>query len=286
MVDTYNVLKSGVPNAIRVFDEVLKPMGVRPKGVRIDSGDITYITKKARKMLDEAGYPDAKICLSNGLNEYSIRDLLKQGAVIDSIGAGDNIAAPKERVGGVYKLVAVEEKGEIIPKIKVSNDTAKTINPGYKKVYRFYDKKTGYALGDLIALHNEKISKEAVPVKSLAFFHIPLEEFGIAWEDYKANGNSDEVIYVDGEHRERTCCSPFADCRSYESVTVACKSLYSHEKRSGNYLPRIAADGADLNLSVSGNKNAAAVLYYGVKSHCNVMVIVSPFFSFSPCQMG
>ena len=106
-------------------------------------------------MLDAAGFPDAKICLSNGLNEYSIRDLIKQGAIIDSIGAGDNIAAPNDRVGGVYKLVAVEQDGKANPRIKVSNDTEKTINPGYKKVYRFYDKNTGYALGDAIALADE-----------------------------------------------------------------------------------------------------------------------------------
>ena len=110
-------------------------------------------------MLDKAGYPEAKICLSNGLDEYSIRDLLKQGAVIDSIGAGDNIAAPNERVGGVYKLVAVEKDGKREPRIKVSNDSIKTINPGSKRVYRFYDKETGYALGDVITLAEEKIAE-------------------------------------------------------------------------------------------------------------------------------
>ena len=157
LVDTYDTLKSGIPNAIKVANDYLTPNGYKFKGIRIDSGDLAYLSGEARKMLDEAGYPDTKICLSNGLNEYTIRDLLKQDAVIDSIGAGDNIAAPKERVGGVYKLVAVEKDGKIDPRIKVSNDTVKTINPGYKKVYRFYDKETGYALGDVIALSDEII---------------------------------------------------------------------------------------------------------------------------------
>ena len=157
LVDTYDTLKSGIPNAIKVANDYLTPNGYKFKGIRIDSGDLAYLSQEARKMLDEAGYPDTKICLSNGLNEYTIRDLLKQDAVIDSIGAGDNIAAPKERVGGVYKLVAVEKDDKIDPRIKVSNDTVKTINPGYKKVYRFYDKETGYALGDVIALSDEII---------------------------------------------------------------------------------------------------------------------------------
>ena len=157
LVDTYDTLKSGIPNAIKVADDYLTPNGYKFKGIRIDSGDLAYLSQEARKLLDEAGYPDTKICLSNGLNEYTIRDLLRQDAVIDSIGAGDNIAAPKERVGGVYKLVAVEKDNKIDPRIKVSNDTVKTINPGYKKVYRFYDKETGYALGDVIALSDEII---------------------------------------------------------------------------------------------------------------------------------
>ncbi len=157
LVDTYDTLRSGIPNAIRVANEYLKPNGYKFKGIRIDSGDLAYLSKEARKMLDEAGYPEAQICLSNGLNEYTISELLRQGAKIDSIGAGDNIAAPKERVGGVYKLVAVEQDGKEVPKIKVSDDSIKTINPGHKKVYRFYDKETGYALGDVIALADEII---------------------------------------------------------------------------------------------------------------------------------
>ena len=163
LVDTYDVLKSGVPNAIRVAKEYLIPNGYKLKGIRIDSGDLAYLSKEAKKMFVKAGLPDVKICLSNGLNEKTIKALKEQGAVIDSIGLGDNIVLPdKARVGVVYKNVAVERNGEFVSRIKVSNDAAKAITPGYKKVYRFYDKETGYALGDVIALHEE---------------HIPLDEF-------------------------------------------------------------------------------------------------------------
>ena len=157
LVDTYDTLKSGIPNAIKVAKEYLVPNGYKFKGIRIDSGDLAYLSKQARKMLDEAGFTDTQICLSNGLNEYTISELLKQGAKIDSIGCGDNIAASRERLGGVYKLIAKEQYGEIIPRIKVSNDTIKTTTPGAKKVYRFYDKETGYALGDVVALYDENI---------------------------------------------------------------------------------------------------------------------------------
>ena len=160
LVDTYDTLKSGIPNAIKVANDYLKPNGLKFKGVRIDSGDLAYLSKKTRKLLDEAGYTDTGICLSNGLNEYTIRDLKLQGAFINSLGVGDNIAASKERVGGVYKLVATIEDNREIPKIKVSNDSIKTINPGHKKVYRFYDKKEGYALGDLLALSDEVIPND------------------------------------------------------------------------------------------------------------------------------
>lgn len=161
LVDTYDTLRSGVPNAIKVANDYLTPNNYPLKGIRIDSGDLAYLSKEARKMLDKAGYKDATICLSNGLDEYTIRDLKEQGACIDSLGVGDNIAATKERLGGVYKLVAIEKDNEIIPKIKVSNDIKKITTPGFKKVYRFYDKKTKYALGDLIALSNEQISEDS-----------------------------------------------------------------------------------------------------------------------------
>jgi len=160
LVDTFDTLRSGIPNAIKVANNYLIPNGYKFKGIRIDSGDLSYLSKEARKMLDEAGFKDAKICLSNGLDENTINSLISEGACIDSLGIGDNISASKERVDGVYKLVSIEKDGVLIPKIKVSNDTLKTINPGYKKVYRFYDKTTGYALGDVIALANEKIPKD------------------------------------------------------------------------------------------------------------------------------
>lgn len=162
LVDTYNVLKSGIPNAIKVFDEVLKPLGKRPLGIRIDSGDITYITKRARKMLDEAGYPDCKICISNSLDEYLIRDMIFQGAKVDSYGVGERlITASSEAVfGGVYKLAAVEKRGEIIPKIKISENAAKITLPGVKIPWRLYDRETGKAIADVITLNNEKISSD------------------------------------------------------------------------------------------------------------------------------
>lgn len=159
LVDTYNVLKSGIPNAIKVFDEVLKPLGCRPKGIRIDSGDITYLTKKVRKMLDAAGYPDCKICISNSLDEYLIRDMLIQGAQVDSFGVGERlITASSESVfGGVYKVVAVEKNGKIEPKIKISENIAKITIPCFKEVWRLYDRDTGKAIADVITLNNEEI---------------------------------------------------------------------------------------------------------------------------------
>lgn len=162
LVDTYNVLKSGIPNAIKVFDEVLKPLGKSPLGIRIDSGDITYITKKARKMLDDAGYSDCKICVSNSLDEYLIRDMIFQGAKVDSYGVGERlITASSEAVfGGVYKLAAVERNGEIIPKIKISENPAKITLPGVKIPWRLYDRTTGKAIADVITLGDEKISSD------------------------------------------------------------------------------------------------------------------------------
>lgn len=159
LVDTYNVLKSGVPNAIKVFDVVLKPHGHRPLGVRIDSGDIAYLSKKVRKMLDDAGYPDAKICVSNSLDEHLIRDMDIQGARIDSYGVGERlITASSEAVfGGVYKLAATEKDGVVTPKIKISENTAKITIPGVKIPWRLYDNNTGKAIADVITLNHEKI---------------------------------------------------------------------------------------------------------------------------------
>lgn len=160
LVDTYNVIKSGIPNAIKVFDEVLAPLGHRPLGIRIDSGDIAYLTKKVRKMLDDAGYPDCKICVSNSLDEYLIRDMIVQGAKVDTFGVGERlITASSEAVfGGVYKLAAVQTpSGNIVPKIKVSENTAKITIPSFKKAWRLFDNETGKAIADVITLHHEVI---------------------------------------------------------------------------------------------------------------------------------
>ncbi len=162
LIDTYNVLKSGLPNAIRCFDEVLKPMGKRPKGIRIDSGDITYLSKKCRKELDKAGYGDCGIVASNSLDEYIIRDMLIQGAQIDSFGVGERLITSRSNpvMGGVYKLVAVEhEDGVIEPKIKISENVAKITTPCFKQVYRLYDKETDKAIADVVTLHDEVIDE-------------------------------------------------------------------------------------------------------------------------------
>ena len=158
LVDTYNVLKSGVPNAIRAFNEVLRPRGITKCGIRLDSGDIAYLTREARRMLDEAGWTDCQISASNSLDEYIIQDLLRQGAQIDLFGVGERmITARSEPVfGGVYKLAAVEdENGQIIPKIKVSENVDKITIPHFKKTYRIFDRATGKAEADYIAVFDE-----------------------------------------------------------------------------------------------------------------------------------
>jgi nicotinate phosphoribosyltransferase len=162
LVDTYNVLKSGVPNAIRAFNEVLKPRGITQCGIRLDSGDIAYLTREARKMLDDAGWTECKISASNSLDEYIIQDLLLQGAKIDLFGVGERmITARSEPVfGGVYKLAAVEDtSGNITPKIKVSENIDKITNPHFKRVYRLYDKQTGKAEADYIAVWDETVDE-------------------------------------------------------------------------------------------------------------------------------
>lgn len=159
LVDTYDTLKSGVPNAIKVAQEVLEPMGKTLAGIRIDSGDIAYLTKKARMMLDVAGLTDTKISISNSLDEYLIRSVLEQGAQIDSFGVGENMITSKSSpvFGGVYKMAAVEKNGTIIPKIKISENSEKITNPGYKKVYRLIEKETGKAFADIVMFADETI---------------------------------------------------------------------------------------------------------------------------------
>jgi nicotinate phosphoribosyltransferase len=162
LVDTYNVLKSGLPNAIKVFKEILLPKGHKPKGIRIDSGDITYLTKKCREILDEAGFDYVDIVISNSLDEFIIRDVLSQGAQVDSMGVGERLITAKSEpvFGGVYKLSAVEDDfGNVIPKIKISENEEKITNPGFKKIYRIFDKEENKAIADLITLHDEVIDE-------------------------------------------------------------------------------------------------------------------------------
>ena len=164
LVDTYSVLKSGIPNAIRIAKEVLEPMGKRLKGIRLDSGDLSYLSKKARKMLDENGLRDCKIIASNSLDEFIIRDLVSQDAKIDIYGVGERLITAKSEpvFGGVYKLMAVEENGEIVPRIKLSENVEKVTNPGYKQVWRLFDRESNKAIADVITLAHEVIddSKE------------------------------------------------------------------------------------------------------------------------------
>lgn len=158
LVDTYDTLRSGVPNAIETFKMLDKKNIKANIGIRIDSGDLAYLSKEARRMLDDAGFPDAKIVLSNGLTAETIETLINQGAKFDSLGVGDNISKPAGRMGCVYKEVALKYNKKYIPKIKLSNDTIKIVNPGYKKLYRAIDATTGYAIADVMTLYNKKIN--------------------------------------------------------------------------------------------------------------------------------
>ncbi len=169
LVDTYDTLKEGIPNAIRVWNEELIPKGIRPKGIRIDSGDIAYLSKKARVMLDEAGFSDAIIMASNSLDEWTIESILTQGAKLDSFGVGERLITSKSSpvFGGVYKLVAYEENGEIVPTIKISENVAKITTPGFKSLYRIYDKSTMKAEADVVCLNSEKLEE----MDELEIFH-------------------------------------------------------------------------------------------------------------------
>ena len=172
LVDTYDTLRSGVPNAIKVFKE-LAAAGHRPRGIRLDSGDFAYLSKKARKMLDAAGFPDAIICASGDLDEYSMTSLMQQGAKIDLWGVGTKLITSQEMpaLGGVYKLAAVfREDGTMIPKIKLSDNAAKITNPSFKNLFRLYDKESGMAIADLITMREEAVEEE----QPLTIFH-PLE---------------------------------------------------------------------------------------------------------------
>lgn len=169
LVDTYDTLKSGIPNAIKVFDEVLKPMGKKPTGIRLDSGDLAYLSKKARIMLDDAGYDYVKIVASNSLDEFKISDIISQGGKIDTFGVGERLITSKTNpvFGGVYKLVAIEIDGEVKPRIKISENIEKITTPGIKQFYRIYDKNTDKAKADLITLEDEQIDED----NPLTIFH-------------------------------------------------------------------------------------------------------------------
>lgn len=161
LVDTYNVLKSGIPNAIRAAKDVLEPAGHRLKGIRIDSGDLTYLTVRAREMLDRAGLADCRITVSNALDEYIIRDLIGQGAAVDAFGVGERLITSRNEpvFGGVYKLAAIEKDGQVLPRMKFSENAGKITNPCSKDVWRFYDLATGKAIADLITLADETIDE-------------------------------------------------------------------------------------------------------------------------------
>ena len=190
LVDTYDTLRSGVPNAIKVFKE-LKAQGHQPKGIRLDSGDLAYLSKKARKMMDEAGFPEAMICVSGDLDERSINSLLQQGAKIDSWGVGTKLITSEDlpALGGVYKMSAVIEKdGTVTPKIKLSDNTAKITNPAFKSLYRLYDKENGMAIADLITVKGEEVDEE----KPLTLFH-PVE----TWKRYEVeNFRAEELLHL------------------------------------------------------------------------------------------
>ncbi len=160
LVDTYNTLRQGIPNAIRIHKEFLEPQGYRLKGIRLDSGDLTYLTKEARKMLDQCGLTDTKITVSNSLDEYLIKELIHQGAQIDAFGVGERLVTARSEAvfGGVFKLSAIEVDGKLVPKIKISDNVQKTTIPGFKQVYRFYDE-NGMAEADVITLHDEVIDE-------------------------------------------------------------------------------------------------------------------------------
>lgn len=168
LVDTYDTLRSGIPNAIKTF-QFMKEQGVPVNhiGIRIDSGDLARLSKEARKMLDAAGFPQATICLSNGLNAETIESLTVQGACFNSLGVGDNISKPEGRMGCVYKLVALEKNNEWIPKIKLSNDSIKIVNPDYKNLYRAYDKETGFAIADIMTRKNNPLSCKEITIVNL-----------------------------------------------------------------------------------------------------------------------
>ncbi len=210
LVDTYDTLRSGIPNAIKTFDYMKEHnMNTNNIGIRIDSGDLAYLSKETRKMLDEAGFPQAKICLSNGLTAETIETLINQGAKFDSLGVGDNISKPEGRMGCVYKEVALNTNGTWEPKIKLSNDTIKIVNPGYKKLYRAYDEQTGYAIADVMSLYDKEIDKRNLKVVSVTDYlkQTTIDNFELV-ELQKPIFENGELVYNDPELLEKqTYCN-------------------------------------------------------------------------------
>lgn len=223
LVDTIDTLKSGVPNAIKVF-EYMRENGMNTNniGIRIDSGDLAYLSKESRKMLDAAGFPQAKICLSNGLTAETIESLTIQGAKFDSLGVGDNISKPEGRMGCVYKEVALCENGVWVPKIKLSNDTIKIVNPDHKKLYRAYDKKTGFALADVMTRRDEKLNRDKLTIVSVTDYlkRTTIEDFELV-ELQKPIFVRGKLVYDDPE---------IADKRKYCDEQMG--KLYPEVKRT------------------------------------------------------
>lgn len=196
LIDTYNILNSGLPNAIKLAKEVLEPMGKRLKGVRMDSGDMAYLSKKCREKLDEAGLTDCKIVASNSLDEYLITDLLAQGAKIDTFGVGERLVTAKSEpvFGGVYKLVAIEENGQIIPRIKISENPEKITNPGFKQVWRLYEKDSLVPIADVITLRDEIIDD----TKPYTIFH-PIHTYKKKTITSFVARKLQEPVFIDGK---------------------------------------------------------------------------------------
>lgn len=205
LVDTYDTLRSGIPNAIKTFKYMQEHgMNTNKIGIRIDSGDLVYLSKEARKILDNAGFPQAKICLSNSLTAETIESLILQGAKFDTLGVGDNISKPKGKMGCVYKEVALQENGIWIPKIKLSNDSIKIVNPDYKKLYRVYDKTTGYAIADVMARRDENLNKDELTIVSATDYlkRKTIENFELV-ELQKPIFINGELVYDDPEILEK-----------------------------------------------------------------------------------
>ena len=254
LVDTYDVLKSGVPNAIRAFKDILLPRGITKCAIRLDSGDIAYLSKKARAMLDEAGLYDCKIVVSNSLDENIIRDIIRQGAKIDSFGVGERLITAKSNpvFGGVYKLVAKEDGDTIVPKIKISENPEKITNPHFKKVYRIFDNETGVAIADLLCVYDETIDES----EPLELFD-PIE----TWKKKIVTGyTAKEILVPIFKSGECVYDAPhIADIRAYCAEEVS--KLWDEVKRFENphtYYVDLSRKLWDIKHSLlesRGNKN-------------------------------